>query len=118
MTPLERYGMVAIGGAAGALLRYAAAVHFGAKASTTFWVNISGSFFIGVLAACVADPRWRLMLGTGFLGGYTTFSTWQLEAYLSARVEDWRGVGLNLGGSVVAGFIAVVAGYLAGLRLR
>ena len=118
MTPLERYGFVAVGGAAGAMLRYGAAVAFGARASTTFWVNITGSFLIGVLAASAADPRWRLLLGAGFLGGYTTFSTWQLEALLSARSDDWRGALVNLFGSVVAGFIAVVAGYAAGTRLR
>ena len=118
MTSLERYGFVALGSAAGGLLRYAAALHFGARASTTFVVNITGSFLIGVLAASVADPRWRLLLGAGFLGGYTTFSTWQLEALLSTHAEDGRGAAVNLFGSVAAGFAAVVLGYAAGLRLR
>ena len=118
MTPLERYGFVAVGGAAGAMLRYGAAVAFGAKASTTFWVNITGAFLIGLMAASASDLRWRLLLGAGFLGGYTTFSTWQLEALLSVRAGDWRGAMVNLFGSVVAGFIAVVAGYAAGARLR
>ena len=118
MTPLERYGFVAVGGAAGAILRYGAAAAFGARASTTFWVNITGSFLIGVMAASAADPRWRLLLGAGFLGGYTTFSTWQLEALLSVRADDWRGAAMNLFGSVVIGFIAVIAGYAAGARLR
>lgn len=115
---MERCGLVAIGGAAGALLRYGAALQFGPKAVTTFWVNITGSFLIGMLAACVPDARLRLLLGTGFLGGYTTFSTWQLEALLSARVGDWKSVIFNLAGSVLAGFIAVVVGYVAGERLR
>jgi CrcB protein len=118
MTSLERYALVALGGAAGALLRYAAAMQFGARASTTFAVNITGSFLIGVLAASVVDPRWRLLAGAGFLGGYTTFSTWQLEALLSVHAEDWRGAALNLFGSVAAGFAAVVLGYAAGFRLR
>ena len=118
MTPLERYGLVAIGGAAGALLRYGAAVQFGARACTTFWVNISGAFFIGVLAATTSDLRWRLLLGAGFLGGYTTFSTWQLEALLAVHADDWRGAAVNLLGSVAAGFIAVLLGYAAGIRLR
>lgn len=118
MTPLERCGLVAIGGAAGALLRYGAALQFGPKAVTTFWVNVTGSFLIGMLAACVPDPRLRLLLGTGLLGGYTTFSTWQLEAFLSARVGDWKSATLNLVGSVMAGLFAVLVGYLAGEKLR
>ena len=118
MTAVERYGLVAIGGAAGALLRYGAAVQFGARAWTTFWVNISGAFLIGVLAAATSDVRWRLLLGAGFLGAYTTFSTWQLEALLAMHAEDWRGAAFNLLGSVAAGFLAVVLGYAVGIRLR
>lgn len=118
MTSLERYGLVAFGGAAGAILRYGAAVQFGARAWTTFWVNITGAFLIGVLAAATSDIRWRLLLGAGFLGGYTTFSTLQLEALLSVHADNWRGAAFNLLGSVAAGFVAVLLGYAAGLRLR
>ena len=120
MTPLERYGLVAIGGAIGSLLRYGAAAHFGATAWTTFLVNVTGAFLIGLLAASApgSDPRTRLLLGSGLLGGFTTFSTWQLEALLAARAGDARMAALNLGGSVVAGFVAVVIGYSTGLRLR
>ena|SRR5690349_23182325 len=115
-----RYGLVALGGAAGSMLRYWAAVQFGARASTTFAVNISGSFLIGLLIASAlgADPRWRLLLASGFLGGYTTFSTWQLEALLSARSSDWAGMTVNLVGSLFAGLSAVALGYIVGMRLR
>lgn len=101
------------------MLRYWAAMQFGARASTTFFVNVLGSFLIGVLASLPlgVDPKLRLLLGSGFLGGFTTFSTWQLEAVLSSHVEDWRGVALNLLGSVVAGFVAASLGYVAGSRL-
>ena len=80
--------------------------------------NVSGSFLIGsltvVLARWMPHPHLRLLLITGFLGGYTTFSTFQ---------NDWllilweRGEGLlmsaNLVGSVVLGFAAVVLGTAA-----
>lgn len=118
MDSLERFGLVALGGAAGSMLRYWAAVQFGARAWTTFGVNMSGAFLIGLLAAAGVDQRGRLLLASGFLGGYTTFSTWQLEALLSARVGEWGPMGANLLGSVAAGFVAVTAGYWCGMRLR
>jgi CrcB protein len=120
MEALERYGLVAAGGAIGSILRYWAAMQFGARASTTFFVNILGSFLIGILAAAPigADLRARLLAGSGFLGGFTTFSTWQLEAVLSSHANDWRGVAVNLFGSVIAGFAAATLGYVTGTRLR
>ena len=102
------------------MLRYWAAMQFGARALTTFSVNILGSFLIGLLTAAPlgSDPKFRLLLGSGFLGGFTTFSTWQLEAVLSSHIADWRGVAANLLGSVVAGFLAAALGYIVGTRLR
>jgi fluoride exporter len=119
METVTRLGLVALGGAAGSMLRYWASVQFGAQAWTTFGVNISGAFLIGVFASSgmAGDLRARLLLASGFLGGYTTFSTWQLEALLSARHGDWAALLGNLAGSVVAGFIAVAAGYWCGSRL-
>jgi CrcB protein len=95
-------------------------MYSGANWHTTWAVNISGSFLIGVLTASAlgADPRLRLLLGSGFLGGYTTFSTWQLEGLLSARQGDTGSAALNLILSVVAGIVAVALGYAAGSRLR
>src|SRR5688572_6128252 len=82
------YLLVFVGGAVGSVLRYHAAVLFGARPLTTFAVNVTGSFFIGLLAAVIDDPRTRLLLGTGVLGGFTTFSAWQFEALLAGRMED------------------------------
>ncbi|HYO84342.1 MAG TPA: CrcB family protein [Bryobacteraceae bacterium] len=110
--------IVAAGGAVGSALRYGTAVVWGARPLTTFGVNVSGAFLIGVLAALTTDPRLRLLLGTGLLGGYTTFSAWQLEALLSAREGDWIAMAGILLGSTVAGLAAVSLGFAAGLRLR
>jgi CrcB protein len=80
----------------------------------TFVVNLSGSFLIGVVMAVlierVADPVWRLLLVTGFLGGYTTFSSYSFELVtmlLSGRL-GWAAAYL------VASNILGVAGCLAG----
>ncbi len=81
----------------------------------TFAINVSGSFLLGLLmtlflARIVGDP-WRLLLAVGFLGAYTTFSTFEYE---SARlVLSWAALG-NLLGSVVAGYGAVWFGIRLG----
>jgi CrcB protein len=120
MGSAERYLLVAAGGAVGAAARYFAAMQFGGSALTTFVVNISGAFLIGVLVGSPLgiDLRSRLLIGTGFLGGYTTFSTLELEAMETWRETGWWNAALNLVGSVVAGFAAVVAGFALGGRLR
>ena len=120
MSPTERYLLVAAGGALGAAARHFAAAQFGASALTTFAVNISGAFLIGLLAGSPigGDLRARLLIGTGFLGGYTTFSALELESLMAWRDSGWRIAALNLVGSVVAGLAAVAAGLALGERLR
>lgn len=113
------YLLVAAGGAAGSVLRYAAAVLFGASPLTTFGVNIAGSFFIGLLAALASDSSLRVFLGTGVLGGFTTFSAWQLEAVLAARARNHSLEPLwILFGSLAAGFAACWTGFILGSRAR
>jgi CrcB protein len=116
----ERYLIVGLGGALGAMVRYFAGAWFGFTPLTTFGVNITGSFLIGLLtsSAVGTDYRWRLLLGTGFLGGYTTFSTLSLEAMLSWRTGGWWPAALNLLASAVTGVAAAVAGFMLGGRFR
>ncbi|HYP07693.1 MAG TPA: CrcB family protein [Bryobacteraceae bacterium] len=113
------YLLVAIGGAIGSVLRFHAATLFGARPLTTFTVNITGAFLIGVLAAFTGDARIRLLLGTGLLGGYTTFSAMQLEAFTAAR---GKGLPLEvfaiLFGSAAVGLVACWFGHTLGARLR
>jgi fluoride exporter len=113
------YLLVAIGGAVGSVLRYSASVLFGARPLTTFAVNISGAFLIGLLASTSIDAKTRLAIGTGVLGGFTTFSAWQLEAVSAARAE---GAAIQafaiLFGSLSVGFAACWMGYAVGQRLR
>ncbi len=80
--------VVAAGGAAGAAARYGAALLWPAQTGTfpwtTFWVNVAGCFVIGVFMVLIADVRAahrlvRPFLGTGVLGGFTTFSTYAVD---------------------------------------
>ena len=116
---LKPWLLVCVGGAAGSLLRYCAGLFFGPRATTTFAVNIIGTFLLGVLTAITEDPRIRLLLGTGLLGGFTTFSTWQLEVYAAAHIDGGSKQALwILFGSLAAGSVSCWIGFSVGARLR
>ena len=112
------FWLVAIGGAIGSALRYYSYSAFGARPLTTFAVNISGSFLIGILAAATNNTNARVFLGTGILGGFTTFSAWQLEAFTSSQHKAGAATALTiLFGSLAVGFAACWCGYALGQRL-
>jgi CrcB protein len=112
------FWLVAIGGAIGSALRYYAATVLGARPLTTFLVNISGSFAIGLLAAMTSNVQVRVFIGTGILGGFTTFSAWQLEALAASQNKATSMASLTiLFGSLGVGFAACWSGYALGQRL-
>jgi fluoride exporter len=117
-----RYIMVMVGGAVGSLTRYvtgsAATSRFGGRFPLgTFVINVSGSFLIGVLMTLLTErfqphPNWRLLLVVGFLGGYTTFSSFEYESFRAVHDGGgWMGLG-NLVGSVALGYLGVWAGVM------
>ncbi len=119
--------IVAAAGARGALGRYGVASALPSASDgfpwSTFWINVSGSFAIGfVLALLARFPRARLarpLVVTGFLGGFTTFSTFVVEADLLVRAHRDLVAFADVAGSLAAGTAAVVAGLLlARLALR
>ncbi|MER8231849.1 fluoride efflux transporter CrcB [Streptomyces sp. NPDC094049] len=116
-------GVVAAGGALGAVARYAASLARPTATDsfpwTTFAVNVSGCALLGVLMVLLTEtttaphPLLRPFLGTGFCGGYTTFSTYGLDTQrLLAAGETARAV-LYLGGTAVTALAAVWAGVTA-----
>ena len=85
---------------------------------TTFWINVGGSLLLGMLLEAIAasgrDAGWRrglrLGLGTGMLGGFTTYSTFSVETVLLLRSGHWPlAIGYALA-SVVAGVLAALLG--------
>jgi CrcB protein len=110
------------GGGAGAMLRYTLSLWIDARTGPgfpwgTFAVNVTGCFAIGVLATLADEHAWisptaRLLLVSGLLGGFTTFSTFGMETW--QLIEDGAGwlALANAGGSLAAGVAAVVLGAL------
>ena len=112
---------VALGGAAGAVARYLtghAAVRLMGHGFPwgTFTVNIVGSFLMGVLVVALAEwsaTRFAPLLLTGMLGGFTTFSSFSLDAATLYERGDVALAGAYVGGSLVLSLLAVFAGLAA-----
>jgi CrcB protein len=111
---------VAIGGAFGASARYLINVSplanlFEKFPFPTFFINVSGSFLIGFLMVLLtekfpANENFRLAVTVGFLGAFTTFSTFELEIFEFVRERNFATAFLYLFLSVSLGFIGVCGG--------
>ena len=122
-----RVAVLSVGGVLGVNARFWLGVAINRWTSSqfpwaTFTINITGSFAIGlctaVLARWLPHPHARLLVIVGFLGGYTTFSSYSIES-LTLWERGERGLCLAyLLGSVVAGFAAVVLGTVLGRGLQ
>lgn len=110
---------VALAGAAGALARYAVhrvveSRHAARLPWGTVVVNVSGSLALGVVTGLVIrhgfDPDLRVIVGTGFLGSFTTYSAFAYETFALADDGAVVPAVANVAGSVVAGLAAAAAG--------
>jgi CrcB protein len=112
--------IIGIGGFVGAVSRYWIALWIGQRWGRnfplgTFVINVTGSFLIGLLMTLMAErftenPQWRLLLVVGFLGAYTTFSTFEYETGALMKDGEWLYSVLNVIGSVIVGFVALKLG--------
>ena len=118
---------IAVAGALGALARYGVGGWISRRNQSafpweTFVVNISGAFALGLIFT-VATERWgiapwlRSALTIGFLGAYTTFSTFMFETYRLGEDRAHALAVLNVVGSCAAGLVAVYLGVVAGRAL-
>jgi len=117
-----RFIWVALGGALGSLARYLLGAWIYSRMGTrfpfgTFVVNITGCFVIG-LALAILDAHaelpsaWRLAIPIGFVGAYTTFSTFEFETYRAFQSNPAIAL-VYLASSVVLGYVAVHLGIQA-----
>jgi fluoride exporter len=122
-----KYVMIALGGSAGAVARYLVGNYVGNRAGSLFpygtmLINVSGSFAIGFLMTLIAEHagirRTLLYLVTiGFIGAYTTFSTFEFETLRLVQDGQMFAAFANVGLSVVLGFAMVWLGVVAGRML-
>jgi CrcB protein len=113
---------VAFGGVLGVLARYGLSrltLHHESLIWTTVGINVAGSFLLGLLAA---EPWFsrdvREGIGVGFLGGFTTFSTFSVQIVLEVEAGEPARAGLYLAASVVGGVAAAAAGFALGRVVR
>lgn len=121
---MSRYLLIAGFGAAGAVCRYAvdrwvSDVSGGQFPWGTLTVNVVGAFLLGVLVALaterlLVDENWRIALGIGFLGSFTTFSTFAYESVRLAEDSAWLLTAANVFGMIALGLTAAIAGLAVG----
>ena len=128
METFIRYLAVGVGGAFGAMTRYHLTGSWLSRVAApfptaTFVINVSGSFVVGFLLTLITDritasPHLRLAIATGFVGAYTTFSTFEYETAKLVEQQKYLIAGLNVILSLVIGFGAVWSGMTMAKKLE
>lgn len=116
--------LVAVGGGIGSVARYLVGGWFANRFGPafpygTFVINVTGSFIIGFFLAFAQErislsPYWRLFFAVGFVGGYTTFSTFEYESVRLLQDGEMLLGALYLLGSVLTGGLAAIGGIVLG----
>src|ERR1700684_3473148 len=121
---MTKYWMIGIGGCVGSMLRFWIGGHISDRLGArfpygTFVVNCTASFLIGFIVPLLAEkvdwnPNWRYLIPIGFIGGYSTFSTFEYETMRLVQNGQMLMATLNVTLSVAVGFVGVWAGMVAG----
>ena len=115
---------IALGGALGALARYSVGVWIYERVGTRFpygtmVINVTGCFVMGLVMAILdahleLNPAWRYTIPVGFIGAYTTFSTFEYETLHALQNGQAASAFLYFSGSLVMGLVGVWLGMLSG----
>ncbi len=125
---MDRLLLVFVGGGLGSMARYLAGVGVAKTLGPgwpygTFAVNVLGGLVMGLLAGWLAlrggadQERWRVLIGVGVLGGFTTFSSFSLETALMLERRDYGAAAGYVAASVVLAIGALFLGLLAARRI-
>jgi CrcB protein len=124
---MQRYLLIALFGGLGAMSRYAvdgwvSGATRGQFPWGTLVINVAGSFALGIVVELTTSrllphPNWRVALGIGFLGAFTTFSTFTYETVRLADDSAYALALLNVLGMTILGLAAAAAGLLLGRAL-
>jgi len=112
--------LVAVAGAAGALGRYGIGRAIGVRwfPWATLGINLAGSFLLGLALVLAVERDWSdvrtVPLAVGFLGAFTTFSTFSYETFALLRTDRPAEAAVYVLSSVAGGVLAAAAGYAAG----
>ncbi|MFZ0736580.1 MAG: fluoride efflux transporter CrcB [Candidatus Acidiferrales bacterium] len=119
-----KYLMVGIGGALGSILRFWVGGYISNRLTTrfpygTFVINITACFLIGFVVTLLSEkahwsPNWRYLIPIGFIGGYSTFSTFEYETFRVFQEGEFFMAALNVVLSVVVGWVSVWLGVITG----
>ncbi|WP_028402115.1 fluoride efflux transporter CrcB [Ectobacillus panaciterrae] len=109
--------LVAIGGFFGAITRFGISNWFKKRYPSPFpiatlLINLTGAFLLGYVIGL--DKNWQLLLGTGFMGAFTTFSTFKLETIQLHTDKKWRILAMYLGISYTFGILLAFLGMKLG----
>lgn len=119
---MQRYLYIAIGGAIGSIARYWVGSEVSSRMGTrypygTFLINITACLILGFSITYLGkrvelNPAWRFLIPIGFIGAYSTFSTYEWETFSSLRSGAFLLAALYAVGSLLVGLIAVWGGSL------
>jgi CrcB protein len=112
------YVLVAVGGAAGSLIRYILGKFLSEKSSTnfpigTFIINITGAIMLGIVSTIGVSNNMLLLLGDGFFGAYTTFSTFMYEGFNLLEGKEKLNAFIYISCSLILGLV----GYALGTKI-
>lgn len=115
--------LVGIGGALGSIARYVFGKMISEKIDSTLplgtlVINVSGAILLGFLNGCNPGKSMLLLFGDGFLGAYTTFSTFMYEGFNLFQENERRNALVYIIGSLVLGVAGFIAGYAAAALFR